>query len=413
MANSYNQEVSVATGLTGTSGQSRLVGTVSGAAPTTGTFSAGDHLTDVSNGGMWVCTVAGTPGTWVQAVNNTNYNNLTSSGTITANNIAASGTIASVMPSYPLVNDGANTSWYKLGTWSGSMQAGQTLKLVLDHHAGYNAAIGQNQETHIFFKTSNGSSVDTNGFAGDGMFWYYAGIGAGAGNIGGSNSPCLYVASGIVVTSNNAGGTANSYTFYAYMQQYLYNSFITATCTSGTSWTNSLTPNQTVPASGSSTTAILSINNSLAQYGVLANTALQGVYEKFVTLSTALSASVPANLTAVSGTLYWANANPTATWTANLTVPNIPNISTTFALTVNNGATAYLPSNITINGTQAGASSSALPASNGVTNNSITTWYQGGTVWSSADASNLDVYTFTVMCTASGVYTLLLGLNKF
>ena len=338
---------------------------------------------------------------------------LTSSGTITANNIAASGTIASVMPSYPLVNDGANTSWYKLGTWSGSMQAGQTLKLVLDHHAGYNAAIGQNQETHIFFKTSNGSSVDTNGFAGDGMFWYYAGIGAGAGNIGGSNSPCLYVASGIVVTSNNAGGTANSYTFYAYMQQYLYNSFITATCTSGTSWTNSLTPNQTVPASGSSTTAILSINNSLAQYGVLANTALQGVYEKFVTLSTALSASVPANLTAVSGTLYWANANPTATWTANLTVPNIPNISTTFALTVNNGATAYLPSNITINGTQAGASSSALPASNGVTNNSITTWYQGGTVWSSADASNLDVYTFTAMCTASGVYTLLLGLNKF
>ena len=63
MANSYNQEVSVATGLTGTSGQSRLVGTVSGAAPTTGTFAVGDFVVD-QTGAMWICTVAGTPGTW-------------------------------------------------------------------------------------------------------------------------------------------------------------------------------------------------------------------------------------------------------------------------------------------------------------------------------------------------------------
>jgi len=559
MAESIYQESMGVTGLPGVQTSTRLVGTVSGSAPTSGTFSTNDFVVD-QTGGFWVCSSGGTPGNWnrvnsnaavasvnltaqtaaispttlyttttsglfnvsyyakvttpagsssnlgpfnvistdpdgntvttvgnissqnssvsgfisgnatiyvgsgtniqyslgytssgspsmayslraivsssviapsINAVNSFNgrtgavipasadyssYYVATSGGTISGalsiNNLTVTGTIASTMPSYPLINDGSNISWYKLGTWSGSMQAGQTLKLVLNHHAGYNSAYGQNQETHIFFKTSNGSSLDSNGFAGDGMFWYYAGIGGGAGTTG-VNSPSLVLASGIVVTSNNAGGSANSYTFYAYMQQYLLYSFITATCTSGTYWTNSLTPNQTVPASGSSTTAILSINNSLAQYGVIANTALQGVYEKFVTLPSALSASVPANLTAVSGTLYWANANPTATWTANLTVPNIPNISTTFALTVNNGATAYLPSNITINGTQAGASSSALPASNGVTNNSITTWYQGGTVWSSADASNLDVYTFTVMCTASGVYTLLLGLNKF
>ena len=340
-------------------------------------------------------------------------NNFTVSGTLAVGNISTSGTITSVMPSYPLVNDGGNTSWYALGTWSGSMQAGQTLKLVLDHHAGYNAAVGQNQETHIFFKTSNGGSVDANGFAGDGMFWYYAGIGGGAGTTG-VNSPSLVLASGIVVTSNNAGGSANSYTFYAYMQQYLLYSFITATCTSGTYWTNSLTPNQTVPASASSTTAILSINNSLAQYGVLANTTLQGAYEKFGVFSSALSASNPATMNANNGTLYMATAaTPTATWTANLqSCPTVSGQSITFAITVLNGSPAYLPSNITINGVQAGASSAALPAHKAV-NNNITTYYQGGTAWSAADASELDVYTFTAMCTASGVYTLLLGLNKF
>ena len=106
-------------------------------------------------------------------------------------------------------------------------------------------------------------------------------------------------------------------------------------------------------------------------------------------------------------------ATPTATWTVNLqNCPTVAGQSITFAITVLNGSTAYLPSNITINGVQAGASSSALPAHKAV-NNNITTYYQGGTAWSAADTSELDVYTFTAMCTASGVYTLLLGLNKF
>ena len=64
MAESFYQEVSVATGLPGTSGQSRLVGTVSGTYPSTGTFSTGDYVVDVT-GGMWVCTASGTPGTWI------------------------------------------------------------------------------------------------------------------------------------------------------------------------------------------------------------------------------------------------------------------------------------------------------------------------------------------------------------
>ena len=420
MAESIYQESMGVTGLPGVQTSTRLVGTVSGAAPTTGTFSTSDFVVD-QTGGFWVCSSGGTPGNWtrvnsnasvasvnltaqtaaispttlyttttsglfnisyyakvttpagsssnlgpfnvistdpdgntvttvgftssqnssvsgfisgnttvyvgsgtniqyslgytssgspsmaynlhaiisssviapsINAVNSFNgrtgavvpasvdyssYYVATSGGTISGdlnvNNLTVTGTIASVIPSYPLVNDGGNSSWYKLGTWSGSMQAGQTLKLVLDNHAGYNAAIGQNQETHIFFKTSNGSSVDANGFAGDGMFWNYSGVASGgAGTNGNPASPSIALSSGIVVTSNNAGGAANSYIFYAYMQQYLYNSFITATCTSGTSWINSLTPNQTPTfTSGNSTTAVLSYLNSSLNIGNIYN----------------------------------------------------------------------------------------------------------------------------------------------
>ena len=55
-----------ATGLTGTAAPSRLVGSNASGAPLTGTFVAGDFTVD-TDGTIWVCTVAGTPGTWVQS----------------------------------------------------------------------------------------------------------------------------------------------------------------------------------------------------------------------------------------------------------------------------------------------------------------------------------------------------------
>lgn len=42
----------------------RFVGATTSGAPTTGTFRVGDYVVDRS-GTMWVCTVAGSPGTWV------------------------------------------------------------------------------------------------------------------------------------------------------------------------------------------------------------------------------------------------------------------------------------------------------------------------------------------------------------
>jgi hypothetical protein len=51
-------------GLTGATAASRFVGGTATLAPTTGTFAVGDFVIS-QNGHVWICTVAGTPGTWV------------------------------------------------------------------------------------------------------------------------------------------------------------------------------------------------------------------------------------------------------------------------------------------------------------------------------------------------------------
>jgi hypothetical protein len=139
---------------------------------------------------------------------------------------------------------------------------------------------------------------------------------------------------------------------------------------------------------------------------------ITGPYESVGISATALSGSVAASIAISNNAVYYYTANPTATWALNITnAPTTTGQSATVAILVNNGATAYLPSNITVNTVQAGASSSALPAQ-GATNNSITSYYQGASTWS-ADASTLDVYTITIICTGSSAWTLLLGLTKF
>jgi len=136
-------------------------------------------------------------------------------------------------------------------------------------------------------------------------------------------------------------------------------------------------------------------------------------FETVLISATALSGSTAASIALGSEAVFLYTGNPTATWALNVTgAPTTTGQSATVAIGVINGATAYLPSNITINTVQAGASSSVLPVQ-GATNNSITSYYQGGTAWSAADASTLDFYTITIICTGSSAWTLLLGQTKF
>jgi hypothetical protein len=139
---------------------------------------------------------------------------------------------------------------------------------------------------------------------------------------------------------------------------------------------------------------------------------ITGPYETVGISATALSGSLaPASIAISTNSVYYYTTAPSGTWPLNITnAPTASGQSATVAILVNNGSTAYLPSNITVNTVQAGASSSALPVQ-GATNNSITSYYQGASTWS-ADASTLDVYTITIICTGPG-WTLLLGLTKF
>jgi hypothetical protein len=53
----------ITAGLTGATAAAAFVGGTASGAPTTGTFAVGNFIVDQS-GTIWVCTVAGTPGTW-------------------------------------------------------------------------------------------------------------------------------------------------------------------------------------------------------------------------------------------------------------------------------------------------------------------------------------------------------------
>lgn len=53
-----------ASGLTGATAATRYVGGTTSGAPVSGTFAIGDFVI-AQNGGLWICTAAGTPGSWI------------------------------------------------------------------------------------------------------------------------------------------------------------------------------------------------------------------------------------------------------------------------------------------------------------------------------------------------------------
>ena len=115
------------------------------------------------------------------------------------------------------------------------------------------------------------------------------------------------------------------------------------------------------------------------------------------TTVSATAAATTVNFDAVTqGVLYY-TSNATANWTLNVrgdsgtTLNSI--LATGDAITVSflvtNGATAYYQTAFNIDGTTSG----------------VTLEYSGGTVPASGNASSVDVYTYTIIKTASATYT--------
>ena len=67
----------------------------------------------------------------------------------------------------------------------------------------------------------------------------------------------------------------------------------------------------------------------------------------------------------------------------------------TVVFLVTNGSTAYYNNAVTIDGT------------------SVTPKYQGGTAWSSGNASSIDAYSYTIVKTGSATFTVFASQTKF
>ncbi|GEM_PF-5653801 len=126
---------------------------------------------------------------------------------------------------YTLPNTGGSAQWVKLGTLAMAQQ-GRSAYIRVVSNTGYNATTSQNYEVYIRFKTSNGSSVDANGFAGDATYYVI-----------GENGQ--FATTGLIkFVANNAGTAATSFDVYMYFGAYTgVSSFYEISCSGGT-WTH-------------------------------------------------------------------------------------------------------------------------------------------------------------------------------
>ena len=108
-----------ATGLPGATAASRYAGATASGAPTTGTFAVGDYVVD-QTGKIYVCTVAGTPGTWVQVGATTT--SVTMGGDVTGN--SATSTVAKINGTALATLSGATSG--QVLAWNGSAWAPAT-----------------------------------------------------------------------------------------------------------------------------------------------------------------------------------------------------------------------------------------------------------------------------------------------
>lgn len=150
--------------------------------------------------------------------------------------------------SYTIPDTSGSYQWVKLGTLT-TAQQGYTAHIRAYIHAGYNALNSQDFYVDIFFKTSNGASVDSNGFAGNS--WYY-GTGFQLHPIGPK------------WVGNAAGVSATSYDLYLYLPSFTLRSHYKVEIPDGATWVHTGTIGQTDPGSSSNTVCV-----SSAGYNIL------------------------------------------------------------------------------------------------------------------------------------------------
>ena len=117
--------------------------------------------------------------------------------------------------------------------------------------------------------------------------------------------------------------------------------------------------------------------------------------------ATAATGTINYDVTTQSVLYYTTNAS--ANFTMNFRGSSGTSLNTamatgqtvTIVFLCTNGATAYYNNAVTIDG------------------NSVTPKYQGGTAWTSGNASSIDAYSYTIVKTGSATFTVLAALTQF
>ena len=149
--------------------------------------------------------------------------------------------------SYPVADTGGTGGWVKLGTLT-IPQNGYTCHIRAYIHAGFNALNSQDYYVDIFFKTSNASSVDANGFAGNS--WYYT-----TGYTTSDPAPKW--------VGNAAGVSATAYDLYLSLSAFTNRSHYIVEIVEGATWVNVGSTGQVNPGNGSSTVCVSSVGFNL------------------------------------------------------------------------------------------------------------------------------------------------------
>lgn len=143
------------------------------------------------------------------------------------------------------------------------------------------------------------------------------------------------------------------------------------------------------------------INTATIAGGTLADSIVKGLEEDINIVASAATGTINFNVETASVWYYTTNA--TANHTLNFRYSSSVSLNTALAtgdtITLvwlnTNGATAYYPNTIQVDGT------------------TVTPKWQGGTAVAAGNASSIDAYVFTIIKTASATYTVLASQTKF
>ena len=170
--------------------------------------------------------------------------------------------------------------------------------------------------------------------------------------------------------------------------------------TGGPSWTSggALTATSIQHSPIGSSTASSGAFTTLSASGT---TSVYEAIEKAALSASALTGTV--NFNWLDGAVVYVTANAAGNWTLNVrgdgstTLNSVlaTNDSITLAVLATQGSTAYYQSAMQIDG------------------NSVTPKWAGGTAPTAGNASSIDVYTFTIIKTASATFTVLASQTKF